>query len=370
MSEKEDELHWADEKEVVSSSKPLKFLLLLFKVFPRFLIHIFAFPVGFFYFLFSSRARKECIRYQKQMREYTEGLRSEETSADEEKMSPERKTASSRKTSPVSKTSFSRKTVSSRKNPPRIRASVQIISFSLCVLEKMEGWLGKIRYENLISEGEDLRGLIERLERGEGAVLIGSHLGNIELLRSLSSFNRTGVKRNVPVTTIMEMKATEQFNKTLEEINPGSTFNVIDPENITPDTMIFLQEQLEKGGLVVFTADRTSARSRTRVIRKPFLGKEADFPYGVFLLAQLLKAPVYYVFGLRTRTLTAFPRNYMFIEKSAVSLDVPRSKREEAIASLADEYVKTLEKYTLRFPYQWYNFYNFWLLNEEIEGEK
>ncbi len=345
MSEKEDELHWADEKEVVSSSKPLKFLLLLFKVFPRFLIHIFAFPVGFFYFLFSSRARKECIRYQKQMREYTEGLRSEETS-------------------------FSRKTVSSRKNPPRIRASVQIISFSLCVLEKMEGWLGKIRYENLISEGEDLRGLIERLERGEGAVLIGSHLGNIELLRSLSSFNRTGVKRNVPVTTIMEMKATEQFNKTLEEINPGSTFNVIDPENITPDTMIFLQEQLEKGGLVVFTADRTSARSRTRVIRKPFLGKEADFPYGVFLLAQLLRAPVYYVFGLRTRTLTIFPRNYMFIEKSAVSLDVPRSKREEAIASLADEYVKTLEKYTLRFPYQWYNFYNFWLLNEESEGEK
>ncbi len=326
---KEEELHWSEEKEVVSSNKPLKFLLLLFKFFPRFVVHLFAFPVGFFYFLFSSRARIECRRYQKQLRFFSNG-----------------------------------------KEPPRIRSSVQIISFCLCVLEKMEGWLGKIQYKNLISEGEDLRFLIERLEKGEGAVLIGSHLGNIELLRSLSSFNRTGVKRSVPVTAIMEVKSTEQFNKTLEEINPGSAFNVIDPENITPDTMIFLQEEIEKGGLVVFAADRTSARSRSRVLRKDFLGKPADFPYGVFLLCFLLKAPVYYVFGLRSKTLTLFPKNYMFVEKSSVSLNLPRQKREEGIEMLSDEFVKTLEKYVLRFPYQWYNFYNFWLLNQDEKEEK
>lgn len=329
-TEKADEkkLHWADTKEVVSSNKPLKFLLLLFKIFPRFVVHIFAFPVGFFYYLFSARARRECRLYQKQLKSFTGG-----------------------------------------KVPGKIRPAAQIISFSLCVLEKMEGWLGKVQYKNLISGERDLQPLIDQLEQGKGAVLVGSHLGNMELLRSLSSFNRTGVNREISVTTIMESKATEQFNKTIEEINPGAAMNVVDPSDITPDTMIFLQEQIENGGLVVFAADRTSARSRLRTIRKSFLGKEADFPYGVFLLCVLLKAPVYYVFGLRAKTLSIFPKNYMFVEKSAVDIEVPRSKREECISNLCEEYVRTLERYCVDFPFQWYNFYNFWLLNDQESGE-
>ena len=64
----------------------------------------------------------------------------------------------------------------------------------------------------------------------------------------------------------------------------------------------------------------------------------------------------------------------MFVEKSSVSLNLPRQKREEGIEMLCDEFVRTLEKYVLRFPYQWYNFYNFWLLNkdekEENKGEE
>lgn len=162
----------------------------------------------------------------------------------------------------------------------------------------------------------------------------------------------------------MELKSTEQFNKTLQEINPGVSFNVIDAADIGPDTICTLQESIQNGGLVVVAADRTSARVRTRYIRQKFLGKDADFPYGVFLMTALLKAPVYFVYGLRSKTITLNPKNHIFVEKSNIDFDCPRSERENRINELCSEYINSLERKCLEFPYQWYNFYNFWLLQE------
>lgn len=232
----------------------------------------------------------------------------------------------------------------------------------------MEGWLGKVKFEELVCHDDDLHGLIESLEKKQGAVLIGSHLGNIELLRSLSSFNRTGVKREVPVTVIMETKSTEQFNNTLKEVNPNAGLHIISPQSIGPDTMILLQEHIQNGGLVVFAADRTSASARTRSVRLPFLGKAADFPYGVFLLTLLLNAPTYFVFALRTKTASLHPRYNMFVERAETPLAGFRAERDKRIHALCEEYVGKLEKYCKLFPYQWYNFYNFWLLPDSNGG--
>ena len=114
----------------------------------------------------------------------------------------------------------------------------------------------------------------------------------------------------------------------------------------------------------MITGDRTSARSRSRIIREKFLGKEADFPYGVFVLALLLKAPVYYVFGLRTKTVSLKPRYNLFVEKSKINFDSNRSERNEKIHALCREFVEKLQNYCVQFPYQWYNFYNFWKLED------
>lgn len=321
MKNKEKLLHWSDEKEVIKSSRPLKLLLTLMLHIPICLVLVLVYPVSFFYLIFSRRARTEAYLYQKQLKKFTHG-----------------------------------------ESPKIISPFRQILSFSLCVLEKMEGWLGKVKFEELVCHDDDLHGLIESLEKKQGAVLIGSHLGNIELLRSLSSFNRTGVKREVPVTVIMETKSTEQFNNTLKEVNPNAGLNIISPQSIGPDTMILLQEHIQNGGLVVFAADRTSASARTRSVRLPFLGKAADFPYGVFLLTLLLNAPTYFVFALRTKTASLHPRYNMFVERAETPLAGFRAERDKRIHALCEEYVGKLEKYCKLFPYQWYNFYNFWLL--------
>ena len=323
----ERQIYWSDHKEVISSNKPLLVLFKIIKVMPDWFLTGLVNCVAFFYLISSKRARIECRTYQKQLYEYSEG-----------------------------------------KEPVKSSAYKQIRSFCLCVIEKMQGWLGKCKYDKIICHEDDMQELLHRLEKGKGAFLIGSHLGNIELLRGLSSFGENGINKNISVTTIMEKNATAVFNKTIMEINPNAGFQVIDPSEINPDTIIALQERIENGGLVVVAADRPSANSRNRVIRKKFLGKEADFPYGVFVLASLLKVPTYYVFGLRDKESSLNSRYHMCIEKSAVDLNCGRAEREEKLKDLCDEFVGKLEKYCMKFPYQWYNFYNFWLQQDGNNG--
>ena len=103
----------------------------------------------------------------------------------------------------------------------------------MCVVEKLDGWLGRFDYDRLIKHDDDLPLILKQLDEGKGAFIIGSHLGNMELLRSISSLNSSGVERHVDVTAIMEMNSTEQFNNVLKSVSPSVQMNLIDAKNIT-----------------------------------------------------------------------------------------------------------------------------------------
>lgn len=316
-------LHWADEQEAIKTNKPLVFSLNIIKFMPRWFSYIIVFPVSFFFFIFSKRARNEAKYYQNVLREYTNG-----------------------------------------EVPKRISAYKQIFSFAMCIVEKLDGWLGRFDYDKLIKHDDDLPVILDQLASGKGAFVIGSHLGNMELLRSISSLNTLGVEKHVDVTAIMEMDATSQFNNVLKTVDPNVQMNLIDAKNIGPETICLIEEKIDEGGLVFVAADRTSASARKRVLRHKFLGKDAEFPYGVFMMAALLKVPVYYIFGMRDKSVTLFPKHHIYVEKSTVDLDCERNEREQRINDLCLEFIGKLEKFVQLYPFQWYNFHNFWLLQE------
>ena len=315
----DENTHWADEKEVIKTNKPLKFTLILLKIIPGFIARTLIFPVTFFYFIFAKKARKACIQYQKQLREFT-----------------------------------------GRRIPSRINSYHQIVSFAFCIIEKMEGWLGKIKFDRIQYQNDDINDILNLLKSGKGALLITSHLGNMELLRSLSDYNRQLVGRDVPVYVVMDLRVNTNFSETLKSINPKFSFHVINSSDIGPDSMVTLMDAVENGALVVIAGDRTSATEREKVIRVNFLGKEASFPYGVFLMPFLMKVPVYFMFGLRSRLSVFSPKQNVYIEKCHINFDCPRSERENNIILCCGEFVARLEKFCILYPYQWYNFFNFW----------
>jgi predicted LPLAT superfamily acyltransferase len=326
----ETELHWAEEKEQVFSSRPIKLLILLVAYLPPPVVNILAYPAGFFYLLFSSRARRECILYKRQFMSYMHNKKI--------------------------------------RKPDPLR---QIISFSLCVLEKIEGWSRRMSLDNINFQNDDVDVLREQLVQGRGALLIGSHLGNIEMLRSLAMYNETGIGKAVSVTIIMELESTATFNKAMQELNPGVSVNLVNAAEIGPDTVCLLMDRLAAGGMVVVAGDRTSAKSRGRVIVNKFLGRDAAFPYGVFMLASLLDVPVYFFFAIRRKDLMLRPEYNMYVNKSSVTFnDCDRSEKEKRIRELSREFAEQLEKYCIKYPSQWYNFFNFWALPASTDGRK
>ncbi len=314
-----EEKHWTKRQEVIKTNKPLKFLLLLLKYMPGVVVRSFTYPVGFFYWIFAPDARKYSKEYQRRLREFT-----------------------------------------GRNIPKRISSYCQIRSFALCIVEKLEGWLGKIKFNKIQYHNDDITSILELLKEGKGAILITSHLGNMELLRSLSDYNYQLVGRNVPVYVMMNMDQNSNFSETINSINPKASFNIVSSNNVGPDTIVTLIEAIENGALVVIAGDRTSPNTEEKNLKINFLGKTASFPYGVFLIPALIKAPVFFMFGLRSKQSIFNPKQNVYIEKCHTDFNCPRSEREDRIIHCCGEYVARLEKYCILYPYQWYNFFDFW----------
>lgn len=319
----ESKLHWADEKEIVHTNIPLKIMVFLLKYMPAFFVRLLVYPISFFYMIFSSRARNESKSYQKILKDYTNG-----------------------------------------EIPKKISAYKQIVSFAFCLLEKIQGWLGQIKFKTIEYQNDDIDILLNQLKQNKGAVLITSHQGNVELLRSLADNNKELVGHDVPIVAIMETKTTQKFNDTVANINSKAAMNLIDPAAIGPDTICTLMDFIENGALVIIAGDRTSAHSRGKFLTKIFLGKPAPFPYGTFLIPFLIKSPVYYMFGLRSKTSIFEPKYKIYIEKSDINLECAKNEREKSISDLCSEYVQKTEKFCKLYPYQWYNFFNFWNFSE------
>ena len=329
-------VHWSQQKEQTAGYWHLKFLLILFKIFPVVVLRIIAFFVGFCYFTFSKLARTESANFLSKAVNFAEDP----------------------KTAKKCRGFFA---------PLR-----HIISFSLTIIEKIQTWSNKFPFKNLYFQDEDAVGdLIENLEKGKGALIITSHLGNTELLRGLANFNKTGVSRQIPVTIIVDMKTTKDFSRMLKEINPEYCLDIINVQDVGPQTSILLEEKIAKGGIVSIAGDRTSAGNFGKNLSIPFLGEDAPFSLGAFYLAALMQSsvlvPVYFMFALRRKDLSINPKYDMYVHKSDVSFyHTSRKERFVKSAELAASFAAYLETYCKKYPFQWYNFYNFWA--KEVQG--
>ncbi|MBQ0003277.1 MAG: hypothetical protein KBT21_07045 [Treponema sp.] len=318
---------WASEKEVIKTSFPIYLTLFCIKCFPKFLLNGLIRIIGFFFFVFNKRAKSECLRFQNQFKSYCQNF---------------------------------------KQKIPNVYK--QIVCFAITFVEKMECWVKKnpgVKVE--FSQGDDVYNLINHLNSGKGAFVVVSHLGNSEVLRCLANRNDICLNKKVPIAVLMDLGSTSNFTNTIEKLNPGFTENIVDVNNITPATIEHLEEVIEQGGMVVSAGDRVSKNADSRFIKADFLGKEAPWSYGVYLIAMLLKAPVYFLFGTRKKDVSFNRKYHVHVVKSSVETDCARKDRETNLKNLCFEFVRELEKVCLEHPFQWYNFYNFWADSKDEE---
>ncbi len=221
-------------------------------------------------------------------------------------------------------------------------------AFGDMALDKFAVWMGDITVSDLVLSDEPE---IDRLvAEKRGIVVIASHLGNIEVSRALSRH-----KHGVEINILTHTRNAFRFNRLITRINPDAAVRVVEVADLSPSHAIDLQSRLEKGEWIVITGDRVPLSGNFRTSRIPFFGDPAPFPHGPIILASLLKCPVYTMQCLKDG------RKYrVTFEKLFESVTLSRGNRIGDIDACLSVYVARLQHHCQAYPYQWFNFYDFW----------
>jgi predicted LPLAT superfamily acyltransferase len=238
----------------------------------------------------------------------------------------------------------------SRIRPGRVAVLRHFASFAENLLDKMLLWSGLLKAERIEFHGREQ--MVAQMAEKRGGLLICSHLGNLDLGRVLSQ--RAGFR----LTLLVHTKHAETFNRLLAQLDPESQLNLMQVSEVSPATVVLLAEKIGRGEFVAIAGDRIPVSSNPRIASASFLGEMAPFPVGPYVLASLLRCPVYLLFSLR-----AGRASEIHFELFRESILLPREGRDEALAGLVADYARRLEYFCLRAPLQWFNFYDFWHLS-------
>ncbi len=198
---------------------------------------------------------------------------------------------------------------------------------------------------------------IMRLARDKrGALLLGSHLGSFEAMRAVAA------DYDVPLNVVADFANAERVNGVLAQLAPNHGVRLIALDPTRADSALAIRDCIQRGELVAILGDRTvavapQAKAASRNVTVDFLGAPAELPMGPYLLAHVLDCPVYLVFCLFEE-----PNRYVLhCEPFADSIRLARSDRAASAQEHAQRYADRLAHYARLAPYNWFNFYDFWL---------
>jgi len=195
---------------------------------------------------------------------------------------------------------------------------------------------------------EGLDALYAHLDRGQGAILLISHVGNWELAAHLLKRRRA----HLPLMLYMGARQKEQIEKTQKKdlAESGIRIVVAGEDAAHYDSVEGIQH-LKQGGLLSLAGDRVwHDGQRTVAVR--FLGRRMDLPVGPHVFAMLAGVPIFYFFSYRTG-----PRKYHFSVIGPRSVNpIARSRRQAALEASAQDYADHLEAYVRQHPFEWFHF--------------
>ena len=246
--------------------------------------------------------------------------------------------------------------VSGRKPPTPRDTYLHFRSFAEKALDVFIAWMDARQVGAVDFASPEL---IDRLNGdSRGALMIVSHHGNAELSRAC-----LGGRLQRTIHLLVHTRHARQYNAFLHAVRPDDAATAIEVEDIGPALAIALKERVERGDWIAIAGDRTPFSGATRSVAAPFLGEPAPFSTGPYILASIMECPVYLLSCVRDGA------GYrVTMEVFAEKIELPRHARQDAIAAYAARYAQWLEAQCLTYPYQFYNFYDFWSV-EELPGQ-
>ncbi len=219
--------------------------------------------------------------------------------------------------------------------------------FAQVILDKALAMTGRYRSENICFEGR--QPLLDLIQSGRGAVVVTAHMGCIELCQCMAQ-QRPGLKLNILVHT----KHAQRFNRLMQRLAPDSGVQLLQVTDFDAAMAMALADKVSRGEFIAIAGDRVPVHE-SKIVRVPFLGHAAAFPCGPYVIAALLKCPLYFMGCIHEG------RGYaVTFSLLAEQVLLPRGNRQQAFERYAHGFVQQVEQLLQRAPYDWFNFFPFW----------
>lgn len=222
----------------------------------------------------------------------------------------------------------------------RLKSALSVVrtqfTFGQIVIDKFAAYAG--RKFNVYVEGKDV---FDALATGEkGFVQLSSHVGCYEMAGYFINVEHKTMNALVyagesPV--VMQNRKQMMSANNINMILVGNDFNHI----------IEINAALDRGEVVSIPADRIFGSQKS--LTAQFLGHEAHFPLGPFKVAKRKGVPVTAVFVMKLSWNTY---RVKIVQISYVQNDTEQQ--------LAQRFANELEAIVRQYPWQWFNFFDFW----------
>ena len=285
----------------------LRLSLFLSQILPEFALKLIVKIVVWFYYIFSKNERKNIAEFRRNLSEFAGAQTLKKTSV------------------------FS-----------------HFEAFGGAICDKFRVWKGKIKDDELeIIDLERIKS--ELIGAQKGQILLTAHLGNVEICKALAA--RVKGFRMVILTYDENSR---KFNEVLREIsqNDGSV-RMMAVNKLDVAAMLELKNIVESGEHIGIMGDRTPLGG-DKAARVKFLGKEASFNYGPYLIAGIL--------GVKISSLWCQKIGGKFRIELVPLASAVKLGRDKAAAArqYLQIYVRELENRCKQTPTQWFNFFDFW----------
>ena len=177
-----------------------------------------------------------------------------------------------------------------------------------------------------------------------GGMLIFSHHGN--WAQSFKIFQTYDIKLNI----IGDEAIDENLQKLESASDENRRINIISLKN-GMQAMLDIARALQNSEIVIIMVDRVKEANKT--VEVDFLGRKTLLHSGGFEIAHMRKVPILGCDIIRSGD------QQIKVQFSEI-ITSSKEKKAEIIQDLAQQYADFLDKVVREYPWQWFNFFDFW----------
>ena len=218
-----------------------------------------------------------------------------------------------------------------------------LFSFGMSILDRYAYFSGA----NIECVDECKNKILSARNRGKGVVLVVSHIGGWSISGGKLA------EYECPTGVIGVSQEHEYIENMAEARRTRKLPNMIATSDDSM-AMITAASMLRRNGIVAIHGDRYVAG---KFVKTHLLGSEVRIPISAYALAAKTGASIVNVFCVREK----IGKYKMFCSDIRVLENLRGTEMLQQYQTCADLYMQDIEKLLTNYPYQWYNFYPFWM---------